>query len=198
MTAASHYGQLVPPVSERDHSRGDPSAPVTLLEYGDYECPHCGLAYPIVKSIQHRLGRKLRFVFRNFPLGEAHPHARRAAEAAEAAADQGKFWEMHDALYENQDRLEDEDLIALARAIRIDSARFATALEEGTFTARVREDFRNGIRSGVNGTPTFFVNGERYDGAWPDEDAFVRALEAAAKAAPTASPTAATTAHARK
>lgn len=183
MTGASHYGQLVPPVSERDHSRGDANAPVTLLEYGDYECPHCGLAYPIVKSLQHRLGKKLRFVFRNFPLGEAHPHARRAAEAAEAAADQGKFWEMHDALYENQDRLEDEDLVALVRSLRLDGDRVAAALEDGTYTARVREDFRNGIRSGVNGTPTFFVNGERYDGAWADEDAFVRALEAAAKAA---------------
>ena len=181
MTGASHYGQLVPPVSERDHATGDPNAPVTLVEYGDYECPHCGLAYPIVKSIQRRLGKKLRFVFRNFPLAEAHPHSRHAAEAAEAAAEHGKFWEMHDALFENQDRLEDEDLMRIARSLRLDPARLATALEEGTFTARVREDFRHGIRSGVNGTPTFFVNGERYDGAWPDEDAFVRALEKAAK-----------------
>ena len=182
MTGASHYGQLVPPVSERDRVAGDPDAPVTLVEYGDYECPHCGLARPIVKSIQRRLGKKLRFVFRNFPLAEAHPHSRHAAEAVEAAADQGKFWEMHDALFENQDRLEDEDLVAIARSLRLDAERVATALADGRYTARVREDFRAGIRSGVNGTPTFFVNGERYDGPWADEDGFVRALERAARA----------------
>jgi protein-disulfide isomerase len=184
MSGESGYGRLVPPVSERDHSTGDPNAPVTLVEYGDYECPHCGHAFPIVKSIQHRLGKKLRFVFRNFPLAEAHPHARRAAEAAEAAGAQGKFWEMHDLLFENQDRLEDDDLIEMARRLKLDTQAFATALEDGTWTARVREDFRNGIRSGVNGTPTFFINGERYDGAWPDEDAFVRVLERAARENP--------------
>ena len=176
-----HAPQLVPPVSENDHVTGDPHAPVTLVEYGDYECPHCGMAHPIVKSIQHRLGKKLRFVFRNFPLAESHPHARQAAAAAEAAAAQGRFWEMHDALFENQDRLEDEDLVGMAKRLGLDAQRVATALEEGTFTARVRDDFRGGVRSGVNGTPTFFVNGERYDGAWPDEDSFVRALERAAK-----------------
>jgi protein-disulfide isomerase len=186
MTGASHYGQLVPPVSDRDHATGDPHAPVTLVEYGDYECPHCGHAHPIVKSIQRRLGKKLRFVFRNFPLAEAHPHSRHAAEAAEAAADQGKFWEMHDALFENQDRLEDAELVALARSLRLDADRVASALADGTYTARVREDFRAGIRSGVNGTPTFFVNGERYDGPWADEDGFVRALEREAKSASSA------------
>jgi protein-disulfide isomerase len=175
--------RLSPPVSERDHVQGDAGAPVTLVEYGDYECPHCGHAHPIVKSIQHRLGRKLRFVFRNFPLAEAHPHARHAAEAAEAAAEQGKFWQMHDALFENQTQLGDEDLVATARRLRLDAQRIARALEEGTYTARVREDFRSGIRSGVNGTPTFFINGERYDGAWADEDSFVRTLERAAKEA---------------
>ena len=177
--------RLTPPVSERNHAAGDATAPVTLVEYGDYECPHCGHAYPIVKSIQHRLGRKLRFVFRNFPLAEAHPHARHAAEAAEAAANQGKFWQMHDAMFENQLQLEDEDLVATARRLRLDAQGIARALDEGTYTARVREDFRSGIRSGVNGTPTFFINGERYDGAWADEDSFVRALERAAKEAAT-------------
>jgi len=180
--------RLSPPVSARDHVAGDANAPVTLVEYGDYECPHCGHAYPIVKSIQHRLGKKLRFVFRNFPLAESHPHARHAAEAAEAAAAQGKFWQMHDAIYENQMQLEDEDLVATARRLKLDAEQVARALEEGTWTARVREDFRSGIRSGVNGTPTFFINGERYDGAWPDEDAFVRALDQAAKQAPTGRP----------
>ena len=173
--------QLTPAVSERDHSTGDPHASVTLVEYGDYECPHCGHAYPIVKSIQHRLGKKLRFVFRHFPLAEAHPHARHAAEAAEAAAAQGKFWQMHDAIYENQMQLEDEDLVATARRLKLDAGAVARALENGTYTSRVREDFRSGIRSGVNGTPTFFIKGERYDGAWPDEDSFVRVLEAAAR-----------------
>jgi len=175
--------QLTPPVSRRDHAAGDEGAPVTLVEYGDYECPHCGHAYPIIKSIQHRLGKKLRFVFRNFPLAEAHPHARHAAEAAEAAADQGKFWQMHDALFENQTQLEDDDLVATARRLRLDAEGIARALEEGTCTARVREDFRGGIRSGVNGTPTFFINGLRYDESWADEDGFVRALERAAKEA---------------
>ena len=183
---SEEYGgaRLSPPVSGRDHVAGDANAPVTLVEYGDYECPHCGHAYPIVKSIQHRLGKKLRFVFRNFPLAESHPHARHAAEAAEAAAAQGKFWEMHDAIYENQVQLEDEDLVATARQLRLDADAIARALDEGTYTARVREDFRSGIRSGVNGTPTFFINGERYDGAWADEDSFVRALEQAAKHSP--------------
>ena len=173
--------QLTPGVSERDHAAGGQDAPVTLVEYGDYECPHCGMAHPIVKSIQRRLGRKLRFIFRNFPLTESHPHARHAAEAAEAAADQGKFWQMHDALFENQDRLEDEALVALARGLKLDAQGIGRALEEGTYTARVREDFRSGVRSGVNGTPTFFVNGQRYDGAWPDEDAFVRVLDRVAR-----------------
>ncbi|MFL5562730.1 MAG: DsbA family protein [Gemmatimonadaceae bacterium] len=174
--------RLTPPVSERDHAEGSPDAPVTLVEYGDYECPHCGHAYPIVKSIQHRLGKKLRFVYRNFPLAESHPHARHAAEVAEAAAAQGKFWEMHDALFENQDRLEDEDLVEMARQLKLDAKAIARALEEGSYTARVREDFRNGVRSGVNGTPTFFINGERYDGSWADEDGFMRVLDRAAKA----------------
>lgn len=181
MTSPLGAPQLTPDVSERDHAAGDPHAPVTLVEYGDYECPHCGMAYPIVKSIQRRLGKKLRFVFRNFPLAESHPHARHAAESAEAAADQGKFWQMHDALFENQDRLEDDNLVALARRLKLDALAIEGALEDGTYTTRVREDFRSGVRSGVNGTPTFFINGQRYDGAWPDEDAFVRVLDRVAK-----------------
>jgi protein-disulfide isomerase len=176
-------GILSPPVSERDHTSGPASAPVTLVEYGDYECPYCGQAYPIVKAAQRKLGKRLRFVFRNFPLSEAHPHARHAAEAAEAAADQGKFWEMHDALFENQNALEDDQLVATARRLRLDAERIAEALEAGTYAQRVREDFRSGVRSGVNGTPTFFINGRRYDGPWADERTFIGALENAAKAA---------------
>ena len=176
-------GILSPPVSERDHTSGPASAPVTLVEYGDYECPYCGQAYPIVKAAQRKLGKRLRFVFRNFPLSEARPHARHAAEAAEAAADQGKFWEMHDALFENQNALEDDQLVATARRLGLDAERIAAALEAGTYAQRVREDFRSGVRSGVNGTPTFFINGRRYDGPWADERTFISALENAAKAA---------------
>jgi protein-disulfide isomerase len=168
---------LTPPVSARDHTQGPDDAPVTLVEYGDYECPYCRMAYPIVKKAQQALGNNLRFVFRNFPLAESHPHARIAAEAAEAAGAQGKFWEMHDMLYENQDSLELEDLIRYATSIGLDTVQLARDLQNGTYAKRVRDDFRNGVRSGVNGTPTFFVNGERYDESWADEQAFIRALD---------------------
>ena len=171
---------LSPPVTERDHVAGPDDAPVTLVEYGDYECPYCGMAHPIVKSIQRRLGEKLRFVFRNFPLRESHPHAEHAAQAAESAGAQGKFWEMHDVIFEHQHALEDDDLLGYAQAIGIDAERLARDLADGTFVKRVREDFRSGVRSGVNGTPTFFINGERYNGPWADETRFLRALEEAA------------------
>jgi protein-disulfide isomerase len=171
---------LNPPVSERDHSAGPGDAPVTLVEYGDYECPYCGMAHPIVQSIQRKLGDQLRFVFRNFPLREAHPHAQHAAEAAESAGAQGKFWEMHDIIFEHQDALEDLDLIRYAEKIGIDPDRVADDLANKTYVKRVREDFRSGVRSGVNGTPTFFINGERYNGPWADEVRFARALQDAA------------------
>jgi protein-disulfide isomerase len=171
---------LNPPVSEHDHSDGPDDAPVTLVEYGDYECPYCGMAHPIVQSIQRKLGNQLRFVFRNFPLREAHPHAQHAAEAAESAGAQGKFWEMHDIIFEHQDALEDLDLIRYAGAIGIDPDRVAGDLANKTYVKRVREDFRSGVRSGVNGTPTFFINGERYNGPWADEIRFARALQDAA------------------
>ncbi len=175
--------RLAPPVGPDDHIAGPPDAPVTLVEYGDYECPYCGMAYPIVKAIHRRLGNRLRFVFRNFPLKEAHPHAYHAAEAAEAAAAQGKFWEMHDVIFEHQHALEDDDLARYARGLGLDGDRIAEALETGTYTRNVRDDFRSGVRSGVNGTPTFFINGERYDGPWADEGAFHSALRDAAKGA---------------
>ena len=175
--------RLTPPVSSHDHRAGPDDAAVTLVEYGDYECPYCGMAYPIVKAVQRELGAPLRFVFRNFPLAETHPHARHAAEAAEAAAAQGKFWEMHDMLFEHQAALEDVDLLRYAESLKLDAERIARELEAGTYTKRVRDDFRSGVRSGVNGTPTFFVNGERYEGSWANEDAFIRALHDAALAA---------------
>ena len=174
-------GSLVPPVNDdRDHVQGVADAPVTLVEYGDYECPYCGMAYPIVKSLQRALGNRLRFVFRNFPLKDSHPHAEHAAEAAEAAAAQGRFWEMHDTLFENQQRLRDDDLVAYSNTLGLDAARVAKELAEGTWTKRVGDDFRSGVRSGVNGTPTFFINGERYDGSWMNEREFTGVLVDAA------------------
>jgi formate-nitrite transporter family protein len=174
--SAMSTGRLTPPVNKHDHTAGPDDAPVTLVEYGDYECPYCRMAYPIVKAAQRQLGSQLRFVFRNFPLAEIHPHARRAAQAAEAAAAQGKFWEMHDMLFEHQDALEDADLVRYAELLGLDADRVARELEAGTYAKRVRDDFRSGVRSGVNGTPTFFVNGERYDGPWANAEAFIRAL----------------------
>jgi len=133
------------------------------------------------------MGDNLRFVFRHFPLSEAHPHAQRAAEAAEAAGAQGHFWEMHDLLFHNQDALEDADLLAYAAQIGIDAQRVARELAAGTYAKRVRDDFRGGVRSGVNGTPTFFINGVRYDGNWSDTAEFMQALTDAATHTPVAS-----------
>ncbi len=175
---------LSPPADPtRDHVRGGADAPVTLVEYGDYECPYCGMASPIVKTAQSTLGNQLRFVFRHFPLGEIHPHARLAAQAAEAAGAQGRFWEMHENLFEHQDALEAEDLVGYAKSLDLDTTQFARDLEAGTYTKRVQDDFRSGVRSGVNGTPTFFINGDRYNGSWANEEAFIRALRDAALAA---------------
>jgi protein-disulfide isomerase len=168
---------LTPPVHDRDHSTGDETAPVTLVEYGDFECPHCGRAYPILKAIQERFGERLRFVFRNFPISTNHPHAQHAAQAAEAAAAAGKFWEMHDMLYEHQDALEDGDLAGYAEELGLDPQRFARDLSSGKYAPAVREHFMSGVRSGVNGTPTFFLNGARYDKSW-DEASLARAIEA--------------------
>ena len=153
------------PDPRRDHIQGSPEAAITLLEYGDYECPYCGEIYPIVKAIQERLGDDLCFAFRNFPLTNVHPHAEHAAEAAEAAGAQGKFWEMHDMLFENQEALEDEDLAQYAALLGLNAPRLMAEVIEGAYAERVRQDFTTGVRAGVNGTPSFFINGERYDGA---------------------------------
>jgi protein-disulfide isomerase len=167
---------LTPPISGQDHTLGPSDAPVTLVEYGDYECPYCGMAYPIVSSILRRLGSSIRFAFRHFPLTRSHPHAQHAAEMAEAAAQEGKFWEMHAQLYQNQDALDDEDLIEYASRIGVDPDQAAQALVTHMYAARVRADFMSGARSGVNGTPTFFINGERHDGPW-NEAALLEALQ---------------------
>jgi protein-disulfide isomerase len=170
--------RLTPPPSARDHAHGPADAPVTLVEYGDFECPHCGTVYPVVKAVQRRFGHRLRFIFRNFPLAQVHPHAAHAAEAAEAAADAGKFWEMHDAIFEHQGAMTDRDLAGYGAHAGIDPAVIASALAAHTYAARVREDFMSGVRSGVNGTPTFFINGQKYDGGY-DAGSLEKAIEGA-------------------
>jgi protein-disulfide isomerase len=172
--------RLSPPVNDADHSHGPHDATVTLVEYGDYECPHCGRAHPIVKEVQRRLGARLRFVFRNFPLAQAHPHATQAAEAAEAAATQGKFWEMHDRLFEHQMALDEPHLLQHAETLGLDREQFHADLAAHTYAERVRRDFVSGVRSGVNGTPTFFIDGIRYDDAW-DLETLEEALRATAR-----------------
>jgi protein-disulfide isomerase len=170
MTGEEESPRLTLPVGSRDHIQGPANAPVTLVEYGDYECPYCGAAYPIVKEVQQRLGERLRFVFRNFPLANMHPHATLAAEAAEAVGAEGKFWEMHDTLYEHQSALTEADLVGYARELGIGTQKFTTALHGPTGAERVREDFASGIRSGVNGTPTFYIDGVRYNGSYELEE----------------------------
>ena len=172
--------KLVLPVSERDHIRGPANAPVTLVEYGDYQCPYCGMASPIVDQVQRELGDGLRFVFRNFPLTEMHPHAEHAAEIAEAAGVHGKFWEMHDMLYANQDALDDPHLAEYATLLTVPASEVKRALVKHAYSDRLREDFMSGVRSGVNGTPTFFINGARHDGAF-DRDNLLAAIAAAAR-----------------
>jgi protein-disulfide isomerase len=154
------------PVSTEDHSQGPDKAPLVLVKYGDYQCPYCGKAYPIVKRLQKALGDKLKFVFRNFPLSEMHPDALNAAKVAEAAALKGKFWEMHDLLYENQDQLDGESLVRYAESLKLDVEDLNEAAGGASVEKRIEADFEGGVRSGVNGTPTFFVNGVRYDGNW--------------------------------
>jgi protein-disulfide isomerase len=173
--------KLVLPMANRDHIQGAINAPFALVEYGDYECPYCGDAYPIVKAVQERLGDRLCFAFRNFPLVNSHPHAEHAAEAAEAAGAQGKFWEMHDLLYENQDALEDEDLAQYAAALGLDGRRLIGEISTGAHTARVREDFKRGARDGVNGTPSFFINGTLFEGETDAEILLAALKESAAR-----------------
>ena len=167
--------RLVLTVSSRDHIRGPSQAPVTLVEYGDYECPHCAAAHLVVEAVRWQMASRLRFVFRHFPLSQIHPHAQHAAEAAEAAGAQRRFWAMHDRLFTHQDALDNDSLLAHAALIRLDVAQFARELATGIHALRVREDFATGVRSGVNGTPTLFMNGVRYDGP-RDYDSLIAAI----------------------
>lgn len=158
--------RLTVPVRADDHLLGPENAPVTLVEYGDFECPYCGQAYGVLKELLEEFGAQMRFVFRHFPLSQIHPDAETAALAAEAAGEQGRFWEMHDTLFENQVALEDEDLLQYAQALGLDLAEFDQSVASERHLGRIRKDFMSGVRSGVNGTPTFFINGERHNGSY--------------------------------
>jgi protein-disulfide isomerase len=157
------------PVGPEDHASGPPDAKLTVVEYGDYQCPYCGQAYPIVEKLRRTFADSMRFVFRNLPLADVHPNAEAAAEVAEAVAQQGKFWEIHDTLYENQGDLSAAALLRYVEEVGADVKEATTEIAKGGPRQRVEADFEGAIRSGANGTPTFFVNGERYDGSWAYE-----------------------------
>jgi protein-disulfide isomerase len=167
--------RLVVPVTRRDHHAGPLAAAAQLLEYGDFECPACGAVHPLVKAIRQAMGDTLCFAFRNFPLTNIHPHAESAAEAAESAGAQGSYWKMHDLLFENQEALDIDALGDYAELIGLDASRLIGEVLAHAHQSRVREDFMSGTRSGVNGTPTFFINGFRYDGP-RDPESMVAAL----------------------
>jgi protein-disulfide isomerase len=162
-------GKLIVPVKAQDHILGPPHALVTLVEYGDFECSYCGKANSIIHRLEDEFQEDLQFVFRHFPLRQAHPHSQEAAEAAEAAGAQDRFWEMHDLLYENQDALTPDDISQYAQTLGLNMDQFEYDIRERRFSPRVSDDFRSGIRSGVTGTPSFFLNGFRYDGSWEFE-----------------------------
>jgi protein-disulfide isomerase len=179
-------GTLRIAVSESDHAIGGANAPITLVEYGDYQCPHCARAHAVLPVVRKRLGARLRFVFRNFPLTEIHPDALHAAEAAEsvaASAGDAAFWRMHDTLFEHarddDDALDDAHLLRYAEQAGASADDVARDLDAENFEPRVKADFMGGVRSGVNGTPTFFINGRRFEGDWTNPASFVAALEAA-------------------
>jgi protein-disulfide isomerase len=158
--------KLTPPVTDSDHIQGPANASLTLLEFGDYQCPHCGAAYPIIKEIQNIFGKRLRFVFRNFPLSNVHELALRAAIAAEAAGRQERFWEMHDMVFEHQRQLTPHSFAEFAQEIKLDISTFKRDLQDKKLAYKVEADFESGIRSGVNGTPSFFINEQKYEGSY--------------------------------
>jgi protein-disulfide isomerase len=171
--------KLTAPISSHDHSQGKTNAPWTLVEYGDYQCPSCGNAFTIVKQLQQHFGDQLRFVFRHFPL-EMHPYAEHAAETAEFAAAHGKFWEMHDLLFENQASLKDASLLKLAARLRLSTDQLKHTLQEGKYAARIKTDLDSGEASGLTGTPTFYINSLMHEGNY-DFDSMVEAIEATTK-----------------
>jgi protein-disulfide isomerase len=158
------------PVTQHDHRRGPDRAPVTLVEYGDYQCPACGMAYPVVEAVIEQFGSRLQFVFRHFPLTQIHPYAEAAAETAEFAGAHGRYWDMHDGLYQNQPQLGPGLFLALTEALGLSKEELDDALSNGRYQPKVRADFSGGVRSGVNGTPTFFINGRRHDAGYSLEE----------------------------
>ncbi|KRA84023.1 DsbA family protein [Altererythrobacter sp. Root672] len=170
------------PIDDRDHVIGPPDAPVTLVEYGDYQCPHCQAAWPEVEQVLGHFGRELRYAYRHFPISTMHPLAKPAAQCAEFAAAHGVFWEMHSAIYANGHQLSGALLFTLARQLRLDVTELRHALEQGRYAPKVEADFLSGVRSGVNGTPCFFVNGNRHDGSYT-APALIAALAAVAQKA---------------
>jgi len=167
-------------INEKDHVQGNENAKIELIEYGDYECPYCGEAYPIIKKVQKELGNNLKFIFRNFPLVEMHPFALHAAIASEAAAEQGKFWEMHDILYENQKNLKDSDLIKYAEKIDLDVSKFEEDFNSNNIYQKIKEDFDSGVKNEIQGTPAFFINGKPFEGNWMDTE-FIEYLKSLLK-----------------
>ncbi len=167
--------RLLLPIHDDDHVRGPASAEFTLVEYGDYECPDCGRLFYIIRDLQTSLGERLQIVYRHYPLSGIHPQAQEAAEAAEAAGAQGRFWEMHDLLFENQNSLKRKNLVAYAERLGLDTERFRHELKREVYSDLVREDFRRGVQNGVYGTPGLFLNGVRHDGAW-DRDTLLKEL----------------------
>lgn len=164
------------PITSTDHIQGSSNASIQLVEYGDYQCPYCGEAYPIIKKIQKEFQNRLCFVFRNFPIVDSHPFAGIAALTAEYAATKDKFWEMHDMLYENQEFLDLPYLLEYAKSLHLSDTELQKAIENETFAKKIQDDFMGGVRSGVNGTPTFFINGYRHDGSF-EYDELKEALE---------------------
>jgi Na+:H+ antiporter, NhaA family len=167
---------LDPPLGPEDHVDGPPHAPLELVMYGDFQCPFCSAARPILRRVRERLDGRLRFAFRHFPLTEVHPDAQRAAEASEAAAAQGAFWAMHDALYAARGELGLDAVLAAARAAGVDAERVRAELADGVHAARVEADVRSGRAAGIAGTPAFFVNGVRHHGGY-DAQSLIAALE---------------------
>jgi len=153
-------------ITQTDHVQGSADAAVELIEYADYQCPYCRQAYYILREVKRQLGNDLKLVFRNFPLPELHPYAVHAAIAAEIANDYGKFWEMHDMLFENQEYLDDSHLLSYAKKIGLDPSKFEAGYEDDTYYNKVNSDYTSGIQNGVEGTPTFFINGEKFEGNW--------------------------------
>jgi protein-disulfide isomerase len=156
--------RLTRPVGEVDHVRGPATAPVTIVEYGDYQCPFCKAAEPLVEALVQALGNNLRIVFRHFPITRAHAFAERAAEAAEAAGAQGQYWPMHRTLFAHQDALNDDSLLGYARSLGLDLTSFEAAMTQHAYRGKVRADMLGGLQSGARGTPTFFIDSARYDG----------------------------------